>query len=163
MAYKTSWKLPLWIIIFLSFNLQSAIQNNFCGNYPITTIKCITVKRTIGVPQSRFYYKTKSSWRKPHEDYRPQRNLCRGEYPSPVLARGGTPTLVLAGGGDSCPGQGVPLSWGLGVSPNRTGVPLAGTEVPPERTWDQRPWKEFGTGVSPRKDWGPKTLERTWD
>ena len=48
-----------------------------------------------------------------------------GGYPSPVLA-GGTPVL---------------------------GYPWPGLGHPPERTWDQRPGKEPGTGVPPPPPW----------
>ena len=80
---------------------------------------------------------------------------CPGQegYPSPVLAGGGYPSLALDRGvPQSYPGWGTMpvLSWdwhtswpGLGYPPSQ----LWGT--PQERTWDQRPGKEPGTGVPP--------------
>ena len=55
-----------------------------------------------------------------------------GGYPSP--SQGGTP--VLAGGYPQL---------GLGYAP----PPQLGLGIPLERTWDQRPRKELGTGVPP--------------
>ena len=96
----------------------------------------------------------------------------RGGYPSP--GQGGCiPVLSWLGGGVlgtpqlrfvySLARTGVPSHLGLGHLLVRTGEPpphlglghpLARTEVPLERTWDQRPGKEPGTGVPPRKDLG---------
>ena len=53
----------------------------------------------------------------------------------------GTPVLSWLGGGVPSLRQGVPLSWD---------TPHLGLGYPWERTWDQRPGKEPGTGVPPR-------------
>ena len=84
-----------------------------------------------------------------------------GGYPSPDL--GGT--SVLAGVRYPSPGQDWHWDWGtslartkvphlgLGLgycaSGTQTGVPPARIGYPRESTWDQRPGKELGTGVTP--------------
>ena len=97
-----------------------------------------------------------------------------GGYPSrlgtPVPARGysspswgGTP--LSAEGGTPVPARGTPVPAER-VPLSSLGYPCSwewGTPVPMERTWNQTPGKEPGTGVPPRKDLGPETWERTFD
>ena len=93
----------------------------------------------------------KSSCGKPHKAYCPLRNLSRDG------------TQSWPGGPQSWPGDiqfwpGGPQSWPGGIqswlrigypSPSGTGTGVS----PPERTWDQRPVKEPGTGVLPSPWW----------
>ena len=120
---------------------------------------------------------TRKSCGKPHEVYRPQRNLSEGGGRELWVPRpgqwGGTPVL-------SWTGQGVPQDWGsvppgqdtctpcpgLRYPSPRTGVPLPSQVwgTPPEpglgyplgRIWDQRPVKEPGTGVPSPQVWTDK-------
>ena len=103
----------------------------------------------------------------------PQSQLGEG---TPVPAEGWR-TPVLAGG-YPCPRVHPCWDWGtpwmaLGYHPTGTGVPPGqdwGTSnwdwgtpssqywgTPSDRSWDQRPGKEPGIGVCPKKDLGPET------
>ena len=88
-----------------------------------------------GVPQSWTGGYPILTWRGVHHP-----DLAGRGYPSPVMAVGG-------GGGTTV------LSWLWSGTPVLTwpvGYPLpAGLGYPPERTWDQCPGKEAGTGVPP--------------
>ena len=114
-----------------------------------------------GVPQSQPRGYPIHSWGKA-----PQSQLRAGELQS---WQGGTPVP-----GYTPAGTGVPPGWHWTTTPLGTGVPPCqdwgtpnwdwGTPssqywgTPSERSWDQRPGKEPGTGVSPGKSPGIRNL-----